>query len=410
MRKLIYGMNRSLDGYIAAPGDDLGWSRPSDELFQWWLEQELAIGLSLYGRKLWETMSSYWPTGDQQPGATPAQIEFARNWRDTPKVVFSRAIDKVDWNTRLVTGDAVAEITRLKAGDGEPMRIGGATLAGAAMRAGLIDGYEMVDPSGAGGRRHAVLHRAGWLGEPEPGGDADVSRRRGPDQVRDEALKVIPLRLASREWQHAPGARSGAGEGAEAPARGAGAKPDAIMTIPVQQRRLFLEAETGSQSITTAHPDKTGAGLSKLERYRSYLRTAPTTGTRAGIDRRLPDPISHGVEVVEASRRRPAPPLDIARIACASLARVALAQAQPLSRQGLFAPGTWTRPAVAARRPRWAAPVATFRAPFPLLGGEPGRAGVAPGGRRALRCLARRAPGGRARPATRRPLGLVSLW
>ena len=49
--------------------------------------------------------------GDQQPDATPAQIEFARNWRDTPKVVFSSTIDKVDWNTRLVTGDAVAEIT-----------------------------------------------------------------------------------------------------------------------------------------------------------------------------------------------------------------------------------------------------------------------------------------------------------
>ena len=99
MRKLIYGMNLTLDGYIAAPGDDLGWSGPSDELFQWWLDQELAIGLLMYGRKLWEAMSSHWPTGDQQPDATPAQIEFARNWRDTPKVVFSSTIDKVDWNT-----------------------------------------------------------------------------------------------------------------------------------------------------------------------------------------------------------------------------------------------------------------------------------------------------------------------
>ncbi|MBE1599941.1 hypothetical protein H4687_006070 [Streptomyces stelliscabiei] len=53
--------------------------------------------------------------GDQQPGATPAEIEFARRWRDMSKVVFSSTIDKVDWNTRLVTGDAVAEITRLKA-------------------------------------------------------------------------------------------------------------------------------------------------------------------------------------------------------------------------------------------------------------------------------------------------------
>src|SRR5215831_18685999 len=36
VRKLTFGMNLSLDGYIAAPGDDLGWSVPSDELFQWW--------------------------------------------------------------------------------------------------------------------------------------------------------------------------------------------------------------------------------------------------------------------------------------------------------------------------------------------------------------------------------------
>ena len=144
MRKLVYGMNVSLDGYIAAPGDDIGWGVPSDELFQWWLDQEVAIGLFLYGRKLWEVMSSHWPTGDQQPDATPAQIEFARNWRDTPKVVFSSTIDSVDWNTRLVTGDAVAEITRLKDGDGGPMDIASATLAAPAMRAGLIEEYAVV--------------------------------------------------------------------------------------------------------------------------------------------------------------------------------------------------------------------------------------------------------------------------
>lgn len=141
MRKLIYGMNVSLDGYIAAPGDDIGWSVPSDELFQFWSDQLQAIDLELYGRKLWKTMSSYWPTGDRQPGATPAEIEYARRWRDLSKVVFSSTVDEVDWNTHLVTGDAVAEITRLKAEDGGPMHIGGATLAGAAVRAGLVDEY-----------------------------------------------------------------------------------------------------------------------------------------------------------------------------------------------------------------------------------------------------------------------------
>jgi dihydrofolate reductase len=115
MRKLTFAMNLSVDGYIAAPGDDIGWSVPSDELFQWWSDRVAATGLALYGRKLWETMSSHWPTADRQPGATPAQIEFARRWQDMPKVVFSSTTSAV-----------------------------GATLAAAAMRAGLIDEYAIV--------------------------------------------------------------------------------------------------------------------------------------------------------------------------------------------------------------------------------------------------------------------------
>jgi dihydrofolate reductase len=144
MRKVVYGMNLSLDGYVTDRDDDIDWGESSDELFQWWLDEERSIGTFLYGRRLWEEMSSFWPTGDQQPGASPAQIAFAQNWRDTPKVVFSSVLDKVDGNARLFAGDAVAEIIRLKEEDGGPLRVGGATLAGAAMRAGLIDEYAIV--------------------------------------------------------------------------------------------------------------------------------------------------------------------------------------------------------------------------------------------------------------------------
>ncbi|USQ77071.1 dihydrofolate reductase family protein [Ornithinimicrobium cryptoxanthini] len=144
MRRLTFGMNVSLDGYTAAPGDDIGWSVPSDELFQWWSDRVAATELALYGRKLWETMSSYWPTADQDPGITPAEIEFAHRWQAMPKVVFSSTTATVDGNTRLVTGDAVTEITRLKAEDGGPMDIGGSTLAAAAMRAGLIDEFVLA--------------------------------------------------------------------------------------------------------------------------------------------------------------------------------------------------------------------------------------------------------------------------
>ncbi len=56
MRKLTLGVNVTLDGYLAASGDDLGWSggegsdsSPSEELFQWWSDRVVATGLALYG-------------------------------------------------------------------------------------------------------------------------------------------------------------------------------------------------------------------------------------------------------------------------------------------------------------------------------------------------------------------------
>lgn len=143
MRRLTLAMNVSLDGYVAAPGGDLGWSAPSDELFAWWSDRVAATSLALYGRRLWESMSSHWPTADQQPGVTPAHAAYARRWRAMPKVVFSSTVGAVE-GARLVTGDAVAEIARLKAEDGGRMDIGGATLAAAAVRAGLVDEYVLA--------------------------------------------------------------------------------------------------------------------------------------------------------------------------------------------------------------------------------------------------------------------------
>ena len=71
---------------------------------------------------------------------------------------------QVGWNARLVTGDAVAEITRLKAEDGGPMDVGGATLAATAMRAGLVDEYVIVThPVLVGGGQPFFPALPGWV-------------------------------------------------------------------------------------------------------------------------------------------------------------------------------------------------------------------------------------------------------
>jgi dihydrofolate reductase len=53
VRRLTYSMNVTLDGYIAAPGEDISWGVPSAELHQWFNDRAREAGLSLYGRKLW---------------------------------------------------------------------------------------------------------------------------------------------------------------------------------------------------------------------------------------------------------------------------------------------------------------------------------------------------------------------
>jgi hypothetical protein len=57
-------------------------------------------------------------------------------------------------------------------------------------------------------------------------------------------------------------------------------KPDAIVEVPGRRRRLFVEAETGTQSIATAHPDRTGAIMSKLARYAAFFTGLAKDGDR----------------------------------------------------------------------------------------------------------------------------------
>ena len=77
--------------------------------------------------------------------STPSfEVEFARIWQAKPKVVFSTTLDRVEWNSRLVRNNIAEEITRLKAQPGKELSVGGATLASAAIRLGLVDEFRPV--------------------------------------------------------------------------------------------------------------------------------------------------------------------------------------------------------------------------------------------------------------------------
>ncbi len=141
MRSVTYSMAVSLDGYIAGPDGQFGWSVPDEEVSRFATEETRRVGVMLLGRKLYETML-FWETADQDPSLDDAGLEFAAIWKPLPKVVFSTTLTAVQGSARLASGGLAEEIGRLRAGPGEgDIAIGGATLAAGAAALGLIDEY-----------------------------------------------------------------------------------------------------------------------------------------------------------------------------------------------------------------------------------------------------------------------------
>jgi dihydrofolate reductase len=139
MATLTYGMNVSLDGYIADRDGGIDWTDPDPEQHQYWNDLTATLALSLYGRKLWDIMASFWPTADQDPDASAQVVQFAQRWRAVPKVVFSKTLDEVSGNARLERGDVVEVTRKLKEETAGLIEVGGATTAAPLVRAGLVD-------------------------------------------------------------------------------------------------------------------------------------------------------------------------------------------------------------------------------------------------------------------------------
>jgi dihydrofolate reductase len=151
-RKVIYAMMVSLDGYMEGPDGDLDWSFPDEELHKHFNDQESEIDINLYGRGLYENMSNYWPTADSNPSAPQVEIDFARIWKSKSKVVFSKTLEQVEWNSRLVRENIAEEVVKLKEQPGKNLSVGGSGIASTFMKLGLIDEYRLyIHPVVLGG-------------------------------------------------------------------------------------------------------------------------------------------------------------------------------------------------------------------------------------------------------------------
>lgn len=141
MRKIILAIQVSLDGFFEGPNGEIDWHMVDEELHTHFNEQLATMGAFLDGRVTYELMAGFWPTADQDPSSTPAEAEFAKIWRDMPKIVYSRTLERAGWNTTVARDVVADEVLALKAQPGGSLALGGADLAATFRRLGLIDEY-----------------------------------------------------------------------------------------------------------------------------------------------------------------------------------------------------------------------------------------------------------------------------
>ena len=142
MSKIVYGMMMSLDGYIAGPDRTIDLPVPEPELHWYFNNLMKRTAVSLYGRRMYETMK-VWQDWDSQADVSEVLADFARAWRAVPKVVVSTTLTEVGPNASLVRDDVEAAIRKLKADTQGEIAVAGAGLAGSLSKLGLIDEYQL---------------------------------------------------------------------------------------------------------------------------------------------------------------------------------------------------------------------------------------------------------------------------
>jgi dihydrofolate reductase len=143
MGNLTLFMHISLDGYAAGIEGQMDWIHVDDDIFDYGAHRIYATDIALYGRKTYQLMESYWPTAANQPNATKHDIEHSKWYKNVKKVVLSKTLkeEKLN-NTKVISGNLVDEIKKLKQSTDKEILVFGSPTAGHSLiSANLIDDY-----------------------------------------------------------------------------------------------------------------------------------------------------------------------------------------------------------------------------------------------------------------------------
>jgi len=147
MRKVIAAINMTLDGYC-----DHTSGVPDEEIHQHYADLVSNAGVLLYGRITYQLME-YWRTVLENPTGNSAMDNFAIAIDQTPKLVFSRTLNAIDWKTASLASQTLEEsVITLRQQAGKDIYICSPSLIVALTQLNLIDEYQLcIHPMVAGG-------------------------------------------------------------------------------------------------------------------------------------------------------------------------------------------------------------------------------------------------------------------
>jgi dihydrofolate reductase len=143
MAKLIYSAITSLDGYIADEDGNFDWAAPDEEVHSFVNDLERPVGTYLYGRRMYQVMVP-WETAHTFADQRPVMQDFAQIWQAADKVVYSRTLETVSSARTRIEPDFDPEAVRqMKAQADRDLTVGGPDLAAQAIKAGLVDEFQL---------------------------------------------------------------------------------------------------------------------------------------------------------------------------------------------------------------------------------------------------------------------------
>jgi dihydrofolate reductase len=143
MRKLIFFMHTSLDGFVTGPLGEMNWIKVDEELFDFVGTMTEHSDTALYGRVTYEMMQSYWPTAGEGPNASKHDKEHSAWYNKISKVVLSKTMQESGLHNTKVFGDHLVEnINKLKqSGEKNILIFGSPSASQSLLNEGLIDEF-----------------------------------------------------------------------------------------------------------------------------------------------------------------------------------------------------------------------------------------------------------------------------